>query len=210
MTTDKQRVVSSGYDQVADAYLDRFGVSAVRQKWLERLIGRLPVTGAKVLDLGCGAGVPVARELVALGHAVVGVDGSRQQIARARQNLPDAVFVEADMCSAVFEAGSFDAVGAFYSITHVPAAQQRRLIADIATWLKPGGILVASFGAGPAGEWTGDWLGTTMFFGHAGEAETLKSLADAGLRVLDSSVETQDNEDAAFLWIEAVRHRDLP
>ena len=26
-------------------------------------------------------------------------------------------------------------------------------------WLKPGGIFVASFGSGAAGEWTGEWLG---------------------------------------------------
>ena len=44
-----------------------------------------------------------------------------------------------------------------------------------------------------------------MFFGHNSEAETLKYLADAGLRVRDSSVEKQDNEDATFLWIEAVK-----
>jgi len=44
-----------------------------------------------------------------------------------------------------------------------------------------------------------------MFFGQNGEAETLKYLADAGLEVRDSSVEKQDNEDATFLWIEAVK-----
>ena len=43
-----------------------------------------------------------------------------------------------------------------------------------------------------------------MFFGHNGEAETLRCLADSGLRVRDSSVEKQDNEEAAFMWIEAV------
>ena len=99
------------------------------------------------------------------------------------------------------EVASFDAVGAFYAMTHVPAAQQRALIASIAAWLRPGGTLIASFGTGPAGEWTGDWLGTTMFFAHASQAETLQSLADAGLWIRHASVETQDNEDAAFSWI---------
>jgi hypothetical protein len=65
--------------------------------------------------------------------------------------------------------------------------------------------LIASFGTGAAGVWIGEWLGTTMFFGQNGEAETLKYLADAGLEVRDSSVEKQDNEDATFLWIEAVK-----
>ena len=207
MTSDMQRVVAAGYDDVADAYLERFGLSTVRQKWLRRLIDALPATGSRVLDLGCGPGIPVARDLAALGHIVVGIDGSSQQIVRARQNVPQATFIEADMCSVTFEAGSFDAVGAFYSITHVPRAQQGALIASIATWLKPGGTLVASFGTGVPGEWTGEWLGTTMFFGHAGEAEALRFLTEAGLLVRHSSVEKQDNEEATFRWIEAAKDR---
>lgn len=207
MTNDPKRLVLAGYDDIADAYLERFGVSTVRQKWLGRLLDSLPAGGGSVLDLGCGAGIPVARDLAALGHTVVGVDGSAQQVVRARRNVPNARFIEADMCEAAFEAGSFDAVGAFYSITHVPPAQQAPLITSIATWLRPGGVLVASFGTGAAGEWTGEWLGTKMFFGHCGEVETLRYLADAGLRVRRSSVEKQDNEEAAFLWIEAAKDR---
>src|SRR5580693_9339688 len=120
---------------------------------------------------------------------------------------PRRRFLEADMCEIAFEVGSFHAVGAFYSITHIPPTQQGPLIANIAAWLKPGGMFVASFGSGAAGEWTVKWLGTTMFFGHNGEAETLRCLADSGLRVRDSSVEKQDNEEAAFMWIEAVKDR---
>ena len=173
-----------------------------------RLVNGLSAAGrGRVLDLGCGAGIPVARELAALGHAVVGVDGSAQQVARARRNVPKATFLEADMCEVAFEVGSFNAVGAFYSITHVPRTHQGPLMANIAAWLKPGGIFVASFGSGPAGEWTREWLGTTMFFGHNGEAETLRCLADSGLRVRDSSVEKQDNEQASFMWVEAVKDR---
>ena len=207
MTSATQRIVSAGYDLVADAYLERFGISTVRQKWLERLVDGLPAKGGRVLDLGCSAGVPVALALAASGHIVVGVDGSPQQIARARQNVPQATFIEADMCNVGFEAASFDAVAAFYSITHVPPAQQTALIASIARWIKPGGTFVASFGAGAAGEWTGEWLGTTMFFGHAGEAETRRALIDAGMCVRHSSVEKQDNEEAAFMWIEATKGR---
>jgi SAM-dependent methyltransferase len=202
---DRRHLVAAGYDDIADAYLDRFGISAVRQKWLGHLIESLPQEGGSVLDLGCGAGIPVARDLAALGHSVVGVDGSVQQIVRARRNVPAATFIKADMCEVDFDAASFDAVGAFYSITHLPPAHQGPLISKIAVWLKPGGTLIASFGAGEAGEWIGEWLGTTMFFGHRGEEATLTYLRDARLDVRRCLVERQDNEDAAFLWIEATR-----
>ena len=206
MDTNPRNLVAAGYDDIADAYLDRFGVSVVRRKWLGHLIESLRSQGNRVLDLGCGAGIPVARELAALGHSVVGVDGSAQQIVRARRNVPTAIFIEADMCEVEFETASFDAVGAFYSITHIPAAEQGALISKIALWLKPGGTLVASFAAGEAGEWIGEWLGTTMFFGHSSEDATLRCLYDAGLNVRRSMVEQQDNEDAVFLWIEAAKN----
>jgi hypothetical protein len=109
------------------------------------------------------------------------------------------------MCQVAFALGSFHAGGAFYSITHIPPTQQGPLIANIAAWLKPGGMFVASFGSGAVGEWTRKWLGTTMYFGHSGEAETLRYATDSGLIVRDSSVEKQDNEEAAFMWIEAVK-----
>ena len=203
MPDASRRLVAAGYDRIADIYVERFGASAVRQKWVNRLRASLPAGGGGVLDLGCGAGVPLARDLAALGHRVTGVDGSRRQIARARQNVPNAAFIEADMCQVEFEAHVFDAVGAFYSLTHIPPAEQGPLIARIATWLKPGGVLVASFGAGPAGEWMGEWLGVPMYFGHCGEVAALTCLAEAGFRVRRSSIEKQDNEETAFLWIEA-------
>ncbi len=205
MIDDPKQLVAAGYDEIADVYLERFGESVVRREWLGRLIENLQTAGSRVLDLGCGAGIPVVRDLAALGHAVVGIDASAQQIARARVNVPKATFVHADMCSVTFDANNFDAVGAFYAITHVPAGQQEALISNIATWLRPGGVFVASFGSGAAGEWAGEWLGTTMFFGHTGKAETSRFLADAKLHVRSSAIQKQDNEDAAFLWIEATK-----
>ena len=127
MDTNPRNLVAAGYDDIADAYLDRFGVSVVRRKWLGRLIESLHSEGSRVLDLGCGAGIPVARELAALGHSVVGVDGSGQQIVRARRNVPTAIFIEADMCEVEFETASFDAVGAFYSDHPHPACRAGRL-----------------------------------------------------------------------------------
>jgi hypothetical protein len=97
------------------------------------------------------------------------------------------------------------AVGACYSITHIPPAQQGPLIANIAAWPKPGAIFAASFGSGAVGHWIGEWLGTTMFFGRNSEAETLRCLTESGWKVRNSSVEKQDNEEAAFMWIEAVK-----
>jgi len=205
MVDDPKTIVAQGYDEIADTYLERFGVSTVRRKWVDVLITHLPAQGGRVLDLGCGAGIPVARDLAARGHAVTGVDGSARQIRLARKNVADATFIEADMCEVEFEPESFDAVGAFYAITHIHPDKQPSLISRISEWLKPGGVFVASFGAGTPGEWVGEWLGTRMYFGHDSEASTLRNLADVGLTVHRSAVVPQDNEDTAFLWIVAFK-----
>jgi cyclopropane fatty-acyl-phospholipid synthase-like methyltransferase len=200
MIPDPKIVVAEGYDLVAEAYLDRFGESAVRKFWLDELIARLPA-GARVLDLGCGAGLPVARDLRRHGFDVTGIDGSTRQIELARRNVPGAEFIRVDMTCAEFATASFNAVTAFYSITHVPRDQHLRLFRRIANWLQPGGIFLASLGAEAAADWTGEWLGAPMYFSHHDASTNLRFIREVGLVVERSEIVAQDNEDAKFLWV---------
>src|ERR1700722_13202167 len=98
MASDPKSLVANGYDIIAEAYLQRYARSTVRDRWLGELIARLSKQ-ARVLDLGCGAGVPVAHQLAAGGFQVVGVDGSARQVQLARSNVPAAEFLQADMTS---------------------------------------------------------------------------------------------------------------
>jgi 2-polyprenyl-3-methyl-5-hydroxy-6-metoxy-1,4-benzoquinol methylase len=81
-TADMKQLVVQGYDRIADRYLERYGGSAVRTRKLAELCDGLP-PGARVLDLGCGAGVPVVQHF-ARGFAVTGVDASAAQIEQRR------------------------------------------------------------------------------------------------------------------------------
>ncbi len=71
MASNSKELVARGYDAVAEAYLDRFSSSAVRDAWLADFAALQPGQ-ARVLALGCGGGVPVAARLVELGHDVTG------------------------------------------------------------------------------------------------------------------------------------------
>lgn len=57
--TDARRIVESGYDSSAERYLEWSAriPDDPRLRFLAELTGRL-AGGARVLDLGCGAGVP--------------------------------------------------------------------------------------------------------------------------------------------------------
>jgi SAM-dependent methyltransferase len=200
MTRDPRIVVAQAYDQIAEIYLRRFGDSAVRRFWLDQLIARLPA-GVGVLDLGCGAGLPVGRDLQDRGFVVTGIDGSARQIELARGNVPGATFIQADMTSVEFAAASFGAVTAFYAITHVPRDQHSELFLHMTNWLQPGGFLLASLGAEAAPDWTGEWLGTETFFSQHDAATNVRLIQETGMIVERAEIVAQDNEDAKFLWV---------
>ena len=204
MTDDPKALVAVGYDAIAETYLERYGRSTVRDCWLGELITRLPQR-ARVLDLGCGAGLPVARELAARGFDVVGVDGSARQIEMARRNVAGSEFIQADITTVELSPAAFDAVAAFYSMTHISREEHPALLQRIATWLKPGGLFIASMGAGQLRDHCEEWLGVPMFFSHYGADENIELVHAAGLTVERTDVVAQDNEDASFLWIIARR-----
>ena len=177
--------VRRGYDAVSEAYRDDHGQSAGTEDasryagWCADLAGRLR-PGARVLDLGCGAGIPATRELTDRGLQVVGVDFSAAQLRRARRLVPDARLVQADMATVQFGAASLDAVVSFYALIHLPLADQRVLFPRIRDWLRPAGLLLAIVGAQP---WTGteQFHGAEMFWEHAGLGSYLSWLDEARL-----------------------------
>jgi cyclopropane fatty-acyl-phospholipid synthase-like methyltransferase len=203
----RTRVVERGYDSISDSFLewrDRI-VDDPRRAWAEAFTSRLN-DGARILELGCGAGVPDTK-LLAERFRVTGVDISGEQIARARMNVPTADFIQADFTALELEPGQFDAVAAFYSFNHVPRDLLVRLFARIHTWLVPGGLLLASFGTSDTEAWTGDWLGTTMFFSSFPPETTGRLLAEAGFELdLDELVPMLEPEgEVAFHWVLAHR-----
>jgi len=201
-------VVARGYDEVAQRYLEWSPLrpSAARLAYLRRACDLIPA-GATVLELGCGAGVPMTAAL-AEGRRVTGVDISATQVELARRNVPAATFLQADMTALAFEPESFDAVVAFYSLTHVPRDDVPPLLSRIRDWLRPGGMFLASFGVeDDPGTIEEDWLGVDMYFSHFSAKKNRRLVAEAGL-VVDSAevlVEPEDRCDARFLWV--VAHR---
>jgi SAM-dependent methyltransferase len=201
---DPRRIVAEGYDRVAERYFEWSDArpSPTRLAWLAEADERIPA-GAEVLDLGCGAGVPMARTLAA-GRHLTGVDLSARQIELARANVPEATFRQADMTALDLAPASLDAVVAFYSLTHVPRTELPGLLADIFGWLRPGGLFLATMGAedGPD-EVEDDWLGVPMFFSHHDARRNRELVRAAGFEIDQAPVqaEPEDRHDALFLWV---------
>lgn len=103
-----------------------------------------------------------------------------------------------------FSPGSFHAITGFYSIIHLPRAEQTQLLHRIATWLKPGGFLLANFAVQEAEEIVNErWLGQEegwMYWSGWGEEGSVGVVESVGLSVL-SRERWRDAGDAEFVWV---------
>ncbi|MFF5900780.1 class I SAM-dependent methyltransferase [Streptomyces argenteolus] len=202
MTVEEPKdLVRRGYDALSLRYDEAYDSDTKYRHWVADLHARL-APGSRVLDLGCGSGVPVVRDLVRAGHRVTGVDISETQIDRAREQVPQAEFTRADATSVIFPVATFDAVVSLYALIHVPLEEQPPLLEKIASWLRPGGWFLCVTGQHA---WTGtdeNWLGSgvTMWWSHA-DADTNRSwIARAGLTVDHEEIVPEGDGGHALFW----------
>lgn len=184
--------VKSSYDKIADDYTtnrDQFK----NDKYLKMLTGRLPA-GSSVLDLGCGAGVPIDKYLIDRGFQVTGIDISPRQIELAQQNLPTGEFCVRDMSD--LRDGEFhvDAVVSFYAIFHTPREHHLEIFQKINSFLKEGGLLLTTMGAS---DWEGEeeFHGAPMRWSHYGVDKNIEIVRDAGFETIHVEVDTSGGEN---------------
>ena len=206
MSDPHRKLVERGYDRVAEQYLaTKDPQDPLISSALEEMTTDLP-PGAAVLDLGCGAGVPATLWLAQRGFDVTGVDLSERQLALARELVPDATFLKADMTELDFGPRTFGAVVAFHSIIHVPREEHPALLQKIHRWLEPGGLFLATLTLtdfdGEDGDWEG-W-GAPMRWSHYDAETNEKMLREAGFEVLYAEPRTGDgpgDAEETWLWV---------
>ena len=178
---EKREVVRNGYDKIAREYqANRHIFDNI--KVLEEFSSYLP-SNARILDAGCGAGVPCARLLVKAGFEVVGVDFSSSMLRLARESVPEASLVKEDMTRLGFRDNSFDGLVALYSIIHVPREMHALLYQSFHRVLKPDGVMLVCV---HSDEWEGEaeYFGARMFWSEYSVEEALQMLKDAGIQVI--------------------------
>jgi SAM-dependent methyltransferase len=184
---------SSTYDALA-ARWDGWSaaiVPDVREEWAGKVHAHL-APGERVVELGCGTGVPVG-QLLAATYTYTGIDASPGMLANAAVALPDVDLVLADMHALQFPPGSLGAVVAFSSISHTPRLQHASLFAAIASWLRPGGVLIGNLHShDDPDDFEANWLGAgPMSWSGFDGATNIALLEAAGLPVIESAVVEQ-------------------
>jgi SAM-dependent methyltransferase len=124
------------YDLIADWYpTDRGQTVGVAEALA--VAATLPV-GSRILDAGCGNGVPITKALVNAGYRVVGLDSSAGMLFRLQANLPGTSVVRGDARRCPFTDGGFDAVISLGMMFHLPRGDQAAAFASVSRVLKPG------------------------------------------------------------------------
>ena len=198
---DFKKSVREGYNAIADRYLAERTRDSEDVRLLNELIERLPAN-ARVLDAGCGAGIPISR-LLSKHAQVTGVDFSEAQVALARKNVPNAQFLCEDMTKLDFPDESFDGITSYYAIIHVPREEHHGLLANFHRMLKPGGFALLCLGAEHLiDDIDEDYLGTCMYWSHYDTETYLRILRECGFTILWSKNVTDETcEGAGHLFV---------
>jgi len=181
-----------GYEGVAPEFLAGRGSpksSGIGARDVRAWAGRLP-PGAAVLELGCGTGMPITRELVEEGLEVYAVDAAPTLVAAFQRNFPGVpVVCETAESSALFDR-QFDAVLAWGLLFLLSPDDQRTVLARMGQVLKPGGRLLFTSPPEPI-EWNDAMTG--LHSQSLGRTEYLRLLEAAGLTVEQEYEDVGDN-----------------
>ena len=186
------------YDRMAAAYRRGTADHDVSQNiaaLLEAIEGEGPHV---ILDLGCGPGRDL-RRFTALGHVVVGLDGSSELVAMARAET-DCEVLHQDFLALDLPLARFDGIFANASLFHVPNSQLARVLRDLAAALKPDGVL---FSSNPRGRNEEGWSGGR--YGCFHDLETWRAyVTTVGFRELNHYYRPAGRPRAQQPWLATV------
>lgn len=167
---DPHELNRRSYDAIAHDWEDaRTSPSDAEALWLADLLAALPPE-ARVLDLGCGTGRPMAEAVTARGLRVTGVDQSAAMLALARARLPGHDWRLARLED--FEPdGPYAAALAWDSLFHIPREAHAGILRRVKRALAPGARFILTVGGSAHPAFTDTMFGHEFFYdSHPPEA----------------------------------------
>lgn len=185
-----RRGQAEAFDAIGDRYDEAFPHKEGQLSAGEWLAASLPA-GSRVLDLGCGTGMPTARQMADAGFEVVGVDLSDGMVKLARQYVPGAIFHQLDIADlrpgGPVDLGRFDAVAAFFSLLMLPRAEIPFALRTVHELLVPGGLFIMSMVEADVDDFSIPFLGNTIRVSGYLREDLHKVMEEGGFEIIKES-----------------------
>ena len=206
MTTQQSEIVRKGYNNIAEKY-DKQRKLYQSEGLLQKFLRSIP-KNSRILDLGCGAGIPVTKFLVNDGFETVGIDFSENMLKIARKNVRNAKFLKMDITKMKFKESSFHGAVSFYALIHIPREYHSIIYEKLHKILKPNGsIMFNACGTLMWEETVKDYLGVPMYWSFYGPKRTLKIIKDAGFEILWGKVLKIGNEKQFWVLAKNIKQK---
>jgi SAM-dependent methyltransferase len=145
------------FDKICEKYYSTYGTNPEYTYFLDEFMH--VVRKGKILDIGCGVGMPTAKYLVTRGYGIIGVDNSKKMIEAAKQNVPQAEFRNIDICKIDLDDQSYDGAASFFTFNFMKKKDFEKSFEKIKASIKEeGGLLIGAI--------EGDFEGETMLLGE--------------------------------------------
>jgi SAM-dependent methyltransferase len=174
---------AAGFDNIGEKYDEAFPHKEGQLAAGEWLIAELR-PGARVLDAGCGTGLPTARQFLDAGLRVTGIDISEVMLQLARRNVPQAGLTTLDLTEIDSGLGTFDAATAFFSLLMLPRAEIAGALRRLRDVLVPGGLLAIAMVEADVDDVPIDFLGGPIRVTGYPRGELAAVVTTAGFDVL--------------------------
>jgi 2-polyprenyl-3-methyl-5-hydroxy-6-metoxy-1,4-benzoquinol methylase len=183
--TDLFNTVGPAYENAFEGHPEQ----AASVRWLISQLEAADIKPAKLVDIGCGTGVPVCSGLAAAGHDVLGIDISPAMIAAAKTRVPAAKFEVKDIRDFNPGSASLDAITIYFSlIASVTQDEIKGFIKNIYTWLKPGGLFVFATVPLSAESIQIKWMGHPVQVSSLAPEEAGEAIKSAGFEIMNQVV----------------------
>jgi 2-polyprenyl-3-methyl-5-hydroxy-6-metoxy-1,4-benzoquinol methylase len=197
---DKNNVYKD-YEKIADWFDQHRAREFFEKPYLDTVISHFK-PNAKILDLGCGMGEPIAQYLIAQEYDVVGVDGSAKLIHLAQQRYPQARWIVQDMREIRLNQ-KFNAIIMWHSLFHLSVEDQKKMFLIIADHLHHDGILLFTSGDQAGEVWSNNG-GVDLYHASLSVAEYSAVLEQNNFEVLLHNVQDPNCGDAT-VWMARLR-----
>ncbi|WP_233158213.1 class I SAM-dependent DNA methyltransferase [Actinokineospora bangkokensis] len=174
-------VPTPAFDLIGRRYDESFLERDAQIAEAQWLIDQLPA-GSRVLDLGCGSGLPTVKQFVEAGLDVVGVDESSVMLDLAREQAPGAEYVLGDIRD-LEPLGEFDAVATFFALLMLKRDDIVTTLAGIRRLLRGPGLLAVSMVQGDFDALPVNFLGSPTTVTAYPPHELRRVVAEAGFEV---------------------------